>query len=219
MYEQAYGFRLTGLTPLLMHWDNLEWADTLEAQRTTIKEKKRENFKAGDDRCPPHTWKGCVYNDGKLVCVPTDNIRAAAMKAGARIMLDKKKTFKELSQSGLLFMDIFVPLLVNGKPLPIEKIVGIDGTFREQCEAAKKLGFELFAKRAAVGQSKHVRVRPQFASWALEGSVTVIDDRISEDSLRRIFEIIGTQIGLGDWRPGSPKSPGPYGRAKAEVFV
>ena len=30
---QKYQLTLTGISPLLMHWDNIEWADLLEEQR------------------------------------------------------------------------------------------------------------------------------------------------------------------------------------------
>lgn len=215
MEQRKYGFTLTGLTPLIMHWDNLEWADQIKAKRTEIKEKDKKNFEAGDDRCPPDTWKGYLYNDGNLVALPTDNLRAALCKAGARITLKRQTTYKALTQSGLLFPDLFLPLSFSGKTITMKTIGGINGTFAEQCAQARAAGFELFAKRASVGQAKHVRVRPRFLKWSCSGEVLVIDDQISEDTLHQLFEIMGLSIGLCDWRPGSPKSPGPYGKCEA----
>lgn len=217
MYEKKYKFRLNGTTPLILHWDNLEWADQMDAERTAIKESKNGEFKAGDDRCPAHTWKGYMYNDGTHVALPHDNFGACLLKAGARIVLDKQKTFKELTQCGLLFDSMYMPILVGGKPIAWSHVEGIGGAFSRQAIEAQALGFVLFVKRAKIGQAKHVRVRPRFNQWSIEGSLTVIKEEITQDILGRLFQIAGLYIGLCDWRPGSPKSPGPYGQFSAEI--
>ena len=217
MYEKRYEFVLTGISPLIMHWDNIEWGDQIKEERTRIKEQDKKNFEAGDDRCPPHTWKGYTYNDGQFVAMPADNLRATLCKAAAKITLKDRTTYKSLSQSGVLFDAVFAPMYFNGKQLEWAKVNAIDGTFAEQCRKARELGFRLFPKRAAVGSSKHVRVRPMFEVWGVRGTVTVGDEQVSETTLKRMFEIAGLKVGLCDWRPGAPKSPGPYGRFTSEV--
>lgn len=221
MYQQQYRFELTGLSPLIMHWDNIEWADQIEVERTRIKDQEKAKFKAGDDRCPPETWKGYTYNDGKVVIMPSDNIAAMLKKAGARVTLDKKKSFKELTQAAILFDDIGFPFLVGTDldTIAWSDIDGIGGEFPEQCEQAKALGFQLFAKRAAVGRAKHVRVRPKFDVWSVKGSFTVVEEALTVEKLTEIFGIGGRLIGLGDWRPGSQSSPGPYGRFACELVA
>jgi len=62
-----------------------------------------------------------------------------------------------------------------------------------------------------------VRVRPRFDNWSCGGTVTVFDDMITTDVLKNILTFAGTYAGLGDWRPSSPKSPGPFGKFTAEV--
>lgn len=217
MYEERYRFELVGITPLILHWDNIEWADQIEEERTRLKEQDKKNFKAGDDRCPPHTWKGCVYNDGEVVCLPTDNIRSALMKAAARITLSGKTSYKALSQSGMMYPEMFLPVLNHGKPIAMKDIEAIEGDFRAQAAQVEKLGFRLFCKRAAVGQAKHVRVRPRLDAWSIAGELLVTDEQLKEETLERMFNILGVYIGLCDWRPGSPKSPGPYGRCETKV--
>lgn len=219
MYEQRYGFVLEGLSPMLMHWDNIEWSDQIDHERTRIKETDKKNFKAGDDRCPPYTWKGYTYNDGKHICLPNDNLRTGLMKAGARITLSGKKSYKELTQCAILFDDMFVTFKSNGQQIPWTAIEAISNKapFSEHAAACVALGFKLLVKRAAVGQAKHVRVRPMFETWSVEGSFTVIDEQVTDDVIQQLWRIFGTYIGLCDWRPGSPKSPGPYGRLKATV--
>ena len=85
--------------------------------------------------------------------------------------------------------------------------------------AATALGFELFAKAAKVGMSKHVRVRPRFNAWSISGSITVVDETITGDILQLILEMAGTYCGLGDWRPSSPGKPGPWGRFRATTTL
>lgn len=216
-YIQQYRFRLVGQSPLLMHWDNIEWADQMEAIRTRIKETDKTNFKAGDDRCPPETWKGYTYNDGKHLVIPNDNLRACMLKASARVTLSGKKTYKELSQCGLLFDELFIPFFDHGKQIEWAAIDAIAGSFRDHTVAVEKLGFRLLVKRAKVGTAKHVRVRALFTEWSAAGTFTVINAQLTEDVVAKIWAIAGVYIGMCDWRPGSPASPGPYGRFVTEL--
>ena len=213
-----YHYRLIGESPLIIHWDNVEWADQIAAERTRIKEGQGK-LKAGDDRVPAFTWKGYTYNDGENVAIPTDNLRTMLMKAAARITLDGKKTFKELSQCGMLFDDLYTTFTNNGKQITWGDIDAIDGDFATHSEAAKNLGFRLLVKRVVVGQSKHIRVRPIFDKWEIEGTFTVINEQVTPKILDRMWDIAGVYIGLCEWRPGAPKSPGPYGRFSAELKV
>jgi len=217
LYEQKYGVEVVGITPTLMHWDNIEWADQLEEKRTWIKENDRKKFKAGDDRCPPDTWKGWTYNDGKTVCWPADNMRSCLMKAGAQLTLQGKKSYKSVSQSGIMFNEFFLAFLVNGKPMPWPPIQAIEGEFKDQAAKVKAMGFELFMKRVRIGQAKHVRVRPRFDDWKLKFTVTVIDEQITEKVVNDLFSLAGRRVGFSDWRPGSPQSPGQFGLFSAEV--
>jgi len=207
---RSYQFELVGRTPLLVHADDIEGADRLTEWR---KDPANKNFsKPGDDRSPPWTWATYLYTDGILLVIPSDNLMVALRSAGAQFILKKQKTFKSLTQTGL-FIPEDMPLLVGGnqiKNADIEAITKLD-TFVQQAEAAKKLGFSLFMKRAKVSTSKHIRVRARIEDWSLKGVVRVIKDEITEDILSNIFKIAGEDYGLCDWRPGSPKSPGPFG--------
>ena len=217
MYEKQYRFEIKGLSPLIMHWDNIMWADQMSDERTAIKETDRALFKAGDDRCPPHTWRGCTYNDGNVIVLPTDNLRSCMMKAGARKTLKDRKTFKELTQSSMLFDELYCTLLVGGQSIDWKSVEAISGKNAKQAEAVKALGFKLLAKRAKVGQSKHVRVRPIFDKWSTSGLFTVVDEQLTLEIVQQIWTIAGLSIGLCDWRPGASQSPGPYGRYSAEI--
>ncbi len=122
--------------------------------------------------------------------------------------------------AGIVIDGIYAPLLVKGKEIPyagIEKLNDPALTYVQHVEAAKKQGFELLAKRATVGQSKHVRVRPLFRNWSLKFSFTVVEDSLTDQVIADVFDIAGRLVGLSDWRPGSKKSPGPYGKFEAQV--
>lgn len=215
--------KLTGRTPLLMHADNIDWADKMEAWKNRPDNKNKS--KAGDDRTPPWRWLGYLNFDdweGGIVTIPSEYIMRSIMGGAAEVPTGKgKKTFKALSQSGMLCQDFHWPLLVNGKTLSmkdIRKCLDME-TFKETVDAAKALGFELLVKRVVIGNSKHVRVRPRFDNWSIEGEILITDEMISADVLKTILEISGRVKGLGDWRPGAPKSPGPWGMYSAEVSV
>lgn len=215
MFQQKYAFVLTGTTPLLMHNDNLDASDNLKAWIKAPENKGKSE--AGDDRTPAWTWKGCCYTDGTHLTVPEDNVRACLTAGATKVIKRSPETFKKYISSGIMFPAPYLTLLINGKQLPVNKIEAIEGVYREQCQAAKALGFRLLAKRATVGTSKHVRVRPQFDSWSVSGEIIVLDSMFTLDILKTIFAQSGFYVGLCDWRPGAPKKPGPFGKFTAEV--
>lgn len=217
---RQYEVTLTGKTPLLMHHDNIEWADFMEEWKSDPANKK--GSKAGDDRTPAWRWLGCVYHDGTKLCIPQANIMRALMEGGAMVPVPggkMGKTFKSQTQSGMMSVEPSWTLLVGGKPIlwsDIESLKDI-AEFSAHKEAARSLGFDLLVKRAKIGMSKHVRVRPQFAAgWQARGTLAVWDEQIDDRSLSSILEYAGQYKGLCDWRPGG-KTPGPYGTFEAKV--
>lgn len=211
-----YKFSITGSTPLLMHADDVESCDMLMRWRKAPENKNLSV--AGDDRSPAWTWQTYCYTDGLYLTVPSDNLMVALRQAGAEIKIKGNKTFKSETQSGLLIAMENLHLRVCGERIPLSAIDAITGdtNFSEHAEAVKDLGFRLFVKRAKVGSSKHVRVRPRFDVWQLEGEIEVMAKEITEPVLRELFTIAGRK-GLCDWRPTAPKSPGPFGMFTATV--
>lgn len=218
---RQYFVELEGLTPLLMHWDNVDWADQMDAWKADAANKK--GGKAGDDRSPAFRWIGSVYHDGQTVCISSDNLSRCLMEGGAMVPVPGargNKTFKSQTQSGMRVDEMFVPLQVKGKTIDWKSIEALiqEPKFQTHIEVANKLGFKLFLRRASIGQSKHIRVRPRFDTWAIAFSISVWDDQITDDVLKSLFEYAGTYKGLCDWRPGS-KTPGPYGMFKLVSLV
>jgi hypothetical protein len=214
MAIREFEFTLTGIMPLLMHADDIDAADTLSQWRKDPANKNRSQ--AGDDRSPAFTWHSYVYSDSKNIVMPSENIMVALRQAGSQMILKKQKTFKEISQSGLLITTEFCDFSIDGKPIPMSLLHRIkDMPFAEQAKEAEKNGFRLFCKRAKIGTSKHIRVRPRFDNWSVYGRIQVIAPEISDEHLRQLFDLAG-RVGVCDWRPGC-KTPGPFGMFSAKV--
>lgn len=191
-------------------------------------EQVERGSKAGDDRYPSHRWKTALWTDGEMVSVPESALRAAAEKVGATIRGVGKKTLKNAAATGLLFTQADIPMLVDGKPIPVSIIQAISGSFAEHVHQARALGFMLDVRPARVMDKTHVRVRPRFPEWSIVAEVDVIEDLWPPDTtsgstrlidrVREVFIAAGVRSGIGDWRPSSPKRPGAFGRFSAEVL-
>ena len=221
---KRYAFRLVGETPLLMHRDHLTFAEQIRAWQRDPANKALSV--AGDDRSPAWTWIGSLYNDSRYITMSADNIATCIREGGAKVPTGRKagdKTYKKLSQSGIVLDSPEFDLLVDGKKIPVGPIRELIGNvdFAAHEETVMDLGFELLVKRARIGVgSKHVRVRPLFRNWVVSGSFTVLDEEIfglRKPILEDIFAQAGMFCGLGDWRPNSPKSPGYYGKFRTEL--
>lgn len=219
-----YHVTFTGLTPLLMHADNVEWADQMDTWKAENQRKKSrgetaDDSKAGDDRTPAWRWIGCLWNDGTNVVIPQAALRRCLVDAGLKMKIGKG-SLKRVIAEQVTFPALDVPLLVNGKPIPLAPIMALtsEPQFSAHKATAKRLGFDLMVKRAPVGFSKHVRVRPVFTNWSVAFEFDVFDEKtVSLAAVEDLVVIAGQRVGLGDWRPGAPKSPGPYGRFDAKV--
>lgn len=218
--SKQYRITLTGASPLLMHKDNISFSE--KVKRWQVDPQNKGKSEAGNDRSPAWTWIGYVYHDGKHLGIDSDNIMTMLREGGAKMPTGKgKATFKAATQYGIVVDDIQFDLFVNGKQLTVDtfnELIGNNDFFAHE-EFAEKNGFELFVKRARIGQAKHVRVRPMFRNWTAVGTLTVLDEeqsQLKQDVLQRILDIAGCMCGLGDWRPSS-KTPGSFGKFTAKV--
>jgi hypothetical protein len=212
---QRARFTLKGITPLLMHADDVEAAETVKEWQ---KSPANKNLSVpGDDRSPPWVWQTYLYRDENgMVAMPADNVMVALRQAGAKMTLKRQTTFKAITQSGLLMTDETLEFTNGGKQISAAAFVeSRDAKFADQKKAAERAGFELLVKRAKVGTSKHVRVRPMFRSWAVSGFIQIMAPEITFDSLQMLFDLAG-DVGLCDWRPGC-KTPGRFGMFEATV--
>lgn len=212
-----YKFKISGTNFLLLHHNNVLERDRLDAMR---KRMKKAESKAGDDRSPPETWKTYLYVSEETgnICIPAENILSCLSDGGKKIRLQGQETLKTHSQR-IAFDALDYDILIGGQYLSKTSIDNIAGEFGEHCVQARSLGFSLHVKPCSVGTSSHVRVRPRFSNWSIQGSFDVeADDEqiLTLSTLQDLFSTCGRLAGLGDWRPSSP-TPGQYGRFIAEV--
>lgn len=210
--------RITATTPMLMHRDNIMYGEKVTAWR---KNPENKDFSVnGDDRSPAWSWLGYVYYDQGLVILPRDYIMSAIRSAAAKITLKGKETYKKQSQSDIIIPSMGWPLTnSNNKTISWSQIKTLEGNknFDDHENLVSNLGFTLDVRRAPVGRSKHVRVRPMFTDWSAEGEVMLTGELITKNILQQILDIAGRYCGFGDWRPSSSKS-GPYGMFEAKVL-
>lgn len=215
---ERYQIILEGETPLLMHRDNIQFSERVRAWQ----QENRSLSVAGDDRTPAWSWIGSLYDDGKYVGLNADNMMTMLREGGAKVPTgSKNETYKRQTQSGIVLEEICPPLLVNGKRLEMAPISALldEDVFEAHVEAVREMGFDLLVKRAKVGTSKHIRVRPMFEKWAVITTLMVVDPKeygITQEVLQKILNKAGSLCGLGDWRPSS-RTPGQFGRFSATV--
>lgn len=217
---EQYKITLEGLTPLLMHNDNLGFNEKIKEWQ---KDPENKVFnQAGDDRSPAWTWIGYLYHDTINIGVSSDNVMTMLREGGTKVLTGKgKETYKKQTQSGIMLDQQQFVLFVDGQKIPVDRIKPLIGNseFAEHITMAEDLGFELLVKRAKIGRAKHIRVRPMFRKWVAVGTLTVLDRELSgitQDVLRLVLNQAGALCGLCDWRPSSPSS-GTFGKFSPTV--
>jgi len=208
-------FTLTGITPLLMHADDVDATGALSAWR---KNPANKSVNApGDDHSPPWTWQTYLHRDGDgNVAMPTPYVMAALRQAGARMILSRHATFKEIARTGLLIDGEMLSFTNSGKAVNMAEFVeNRDESFAEQAARVRAAGFSIFTKRTLLGTRNFMRVRPKFDEWSVTGTVSMLAPELTIESLTTLFDLAG-QFGLCDWRPGC-KTPGRYGMFESSV--
>lgn len=226
MAVKRYAFTLTGISPLLMSWDNIEHSDLVKAWQMHPDNSKLPNQERGSDRFPAFTWIGRLYNDGVKVALPTPNLQTCLRDAGQTIQVSggRGKSYKEASQTAILFEAEYLEFkggTTELKEIPIEPILKLNdvaNSMPQHCKVAEKLGFKIDIRRASPKPgTKHIRCRPRFDRWQASGVFIHADpDAMSMDVVKQVFEIAGSRKGLCDWRPGG-KKPGPMGRFTVQI--
>lgn len=56
-----------------------------------------------------------------------------------------------------------------------------------------------------------LRYRGEFIEWRMQPKITYNSDVFSTEQVINLINHAGCECGLGEWRPGSPKSPGDHG--------
>lgn len=90
-----------------------------------------------------------------------------------------------------------------------------NNSFADHIQAARAAGFKFDMRRAKIGASKHIRIRPYFRYWRVRGVIECNTLQVPFEQLKELFRIAGDR-GLGDWRPSSPR-PGKFGMFNTTV--
>lgn len=242
-----YLVKLDGKTALFIHQDDVTKADEVEDWRIDNPNTKRGDDRCPSWTWLTYLYENngmLVIPQINIMALFRDSGQKIPMKAVDETC-KTTASLKSETQSQLVIEGDAV-LKVNGKALKYKTLQDIAmlegnssseslgsarkdkqaasrrarGAFALQCKAAQEVGIRLDVRRATIGQAKHVRVRPVCDVWSCEFPVIATGDIFTkQDNFERLLQMAGRFIGIGDWRPGSPKKPGPYGQFEPTVKV
>jgi len=68
-----------------------------------------------------------------------------------------------------------------------------------------------------IGNSADLRYRGEFFNWEIYVPIIFNSNAISMEQIANLINLAGFHVGIGDWRPGAPKGPGPHGMFKVKA--
>jgi hypothetical protein len=188
-------FRLTGVSPLLMHSDR--GANPLDEDVKAHKELTSKRKKTDEDHeaIMLSEWRLAMYYDDHIgPYLPSFNIRSSLVNGGK---------FNKLGANikrATLMPDHAVPLEYKG-PRDLDQLAA-DSSFRD-------------VRSVVVARSRLMRTRPIFNEWACEFDLMFDQNQIEQGQLTHAFQNAGKLVGLGDFRP---ECGGPFGRYSVAVM-
>lgn len=189
---------LTGTAPLLMH--NGRLADPIDpaAKALAAATSKRTKTDADHAEVARLEWHGGLYWDEDLngPYIPGENI-AKCLRSAAK-MTKHGKAFDR----GLMISTEINPLVYNG-PRDRDKLAADANFVHRKC--------------IVVAGRRVPRTRPMFREWKVDCEGVIDPNVLDLETVRQAAETAGQFEGLGDWRPGSPRAGGTFGRFTAEL--
>jgi len=143
-------------------------------------------------------WIKTTYlNDKGEVIMPWTNLMAC-MFEGSKGKKIRKVAITRVIYTSLAIANQEPLVLVEGKPVTIDRIKENDW---------------LHTCGVVVQRSRVDRIRTAIPEgYEVSFSITTKPNNVlSVDDIKEILTNAGIVAGLGDWRPSSPKKPGPYG--------
>ena len=189
METKSLRCKITGVEPLIMH--NGQLANPLSKGAQELKKLSGKRKKTDADLWElAHTeWFYGLYTENGKLILPAEVCEATLVEAAKKSRRGKQAKFGiRISENGILEYDGPVDLGELWK----------DERFR-------------FQAMVRVQQSRILRTRPIFSTWATEFTVLYQDDVFPEREVIDILTVAGDQIGFGDWRPK-------YGRFEVEIL-
>lgn len=185
---------IKGTTPLLMHSDAGVNSEHPLSKELSLLTKKTASKRTAEENQEMRRleWLLGIYTDGEQVVYPTANVVRCIKEAG--------KVTKQGTQitRGLSLDGIEVPLEYhrNGHK-SVDDLFG-DPAFVDM-------------RSVGIGQKRVMRTRPRFMPWAVSVTGELFDDVMDVGDLRRIAELAGRAVGLGDNRING------FGRFEIEI--
>lgn len=189
MARDSITFRITGITPLLMHNGQLadptnQHARKLTAAVNILKDRKREKTDADFARRDDAEWEGGLYYSADMgPYIPGSSMEAGLREAGGKAF-----------DLGVVVSD--TPLGYKG-PREIDALRK-DPRFRDK-------------RCVKVKQNKVVRIRPLFQNWTADVEVLFNSEDIDRQKIIDTMTRLGKSFGIGDYTPK-------FGRFTAEVL-
>ena len=220
-YEGMTLLRVTigGSSPMLQHRVPPE---TL--MKIWNKEKASKNAANPEpkDQALIHLYRDEVNDpECKVPVLPLDNLFASLRAAGRFVRLQGKSmvsTRKDTQLPGLMGLVSYVPK-VAGLDAATQGIVdGVCGAYLPLLHRVKGTlaGWQTDI-RPARNQTGElvVAIRPRFDSWSLRLRIWVDQGEFPIEKARQIFDIAGSRIGVGSFRP---EKKGTYGRFQVDEW-
>lgn len=201
-----------GLSPVLLH--NNQTADPLNVYKKALDSltSKRKKTDADHLLISRIEWEAGLYIDRESgrIGFPGENLE--------RMLLDAAKKNKNgpKIKSGVQVDDNFIPIDFGENGFRMKN-------FPEKPEQipTKELNkiFERnFDRRPAkIARNTVIRTRPRFDKWSIEFTILFDPDIIDDRTIRETIKVAEMQIGIGDYRPGSPGG-GRYGRFTSSII-
>lgn len=179
MDYQTLHFRLTGVSPLLVH--NGQLADPLNPFAREMKRVsgKRNKTEADHEELARLEFMGGLYLHEGEPCIPGEMIEAALIEAA------KKAKRGQQAKAGIISDGNF-PIEYRGPRKP--------DSLWAQPEFRLTVGVR-------VQRNRVMRTRPIFRDWACEVSVDYLPGQLNPAEVEEMIRTAGTLVGIGDWRP------------------
>ena len=197
-------FRLTlkGTPPGLLQ-NRMSIAELLD-----LRDKTRKKSKSRAPMTLEEEAEACIHRDGDgRAVIPKKMLMSNLMNAGVFIRLDQKRQLSTKDSSllpGLLHID--------DNDFPLLK----PGSGDESTWGYASWRYTVEQGRNPNGGEAVAIVRPLFELWAISFDVTLDTDDLAEDTWRRLFDLAGSRVGIGDWRP---QRKGVFGQFKVTRWM
>ena len=184
------GFKLTGMTPLLMH-DN-KMANPLNAYTQFMKPLTAKRNKTDQDHMEIARveWEAGLYLHDGEVAMPAENLEACFLRAAKRTKNGLKY------QSGAMISEDWFPLDYKGQKIKVKQNGMIPMPELDKY-------YENFKHQAMVkiGAQQVLRTRPVFHDWSVVMKIIIDEQVFDERTMISIIEDAGRFVGLCEKRP------------------